>query len=78
MGFRYLPMTESDKLEMLDVIGVDSTDELFSDIPEEIRFKGELNVKPAKNEYELMKELTAMSNKNVNLKDFTLFGCRSL
>lgn len=73
MGFRYLPMTESDKLEMLDVIGVDSTDELFSDIPEEIRFKGELNVKPAKNEYELMKELTAMSNKNVNLKDFTSY-----
>ncbi|WP_156856774.1 aminomethyl-transferring glycine dehydrogenase subunit GcvPA [Oceanobacillus sp. AG] len=73
MGFRYLPMTESDKLEMLDVIGIDSTDELFSDIPEEIRFKGELNVKPAKNEYELMKELTAMSNKNVNLKDYTSY-----
>ncbi|MEI3596697.1 MULTISPECIES: aminomethyl-transferring glycine dehydrogenase subunit GcvPA [unclassified Oceanobacillus] len=73
MGFRYLPMTESDKLEMLDVIGIDSTDELFSDIPEEIRFKGELNVKPTKNEYELMKELTAMSNKNVNLKDYTSY-----
>lgn len=73
MGFRYLPMTESDKLEMLDVIGIDSTDELFSDIPEEIRFKGELNVKPAKNEYELMKELTVMSNKNVNLKDYTSY-----
>lgn len=73
MEFRYLPMTETDKKEMLEVIGVDSTDELFSDIPEEIRFKGELNLKQPKNEYELMKELTAMSNKNVNLKEYSSF-----
>ncbi|MCG5103034.1 aminomethyl-transferring glycine dehydrogenase subunit GcvPA [Oceanobacillus alkalisoli] len=73
MEFRYLPMTESDKVEMLRTIGVDSTDELFSDIPEAIRFKGQLNLKPGKNEYALMKELTAMSNKNVNLKEYTSY-----
>lgn len=73
MGFRYLPMTETDKKEMMDVIGIDSTKELFSDIPEAIRFKGELHLKQPKNEYELMKELTAMSNKNVNLKEYHSF-----
>lgn len=73
MEFRYLPMTEEDKKEMLDAIGVESTDELFSAIPEEVRFKGELNLKPPKNEYELMKELTEMSKKNINLKEYSSF-----
>lgn len=73
MEFRYLPMTEVDKKEMMSVIGIDSTEELFADIPEEIRFKEELNLKQPKNEYELMKELTAMSNKNVNLKEYSSF-----
>ena len=45
MDYRYLPMTESDKKEMLDTVGVKSTEELFADIPEEVRFKGELNLK---------------------------------
>lgn len=73
MEFRYLPMTDTDKKEMLDVIGIDSTDELFSNIPKEIRFKGELNLKQPKSEYELKKELTAMSNKNVNLREYSSF-----
>jgi glycine dehydrogenase subunit 1 len=73
MEFRYLPMTESDKSEMLETIGIESTDELFADIPEEIRFQGELDLKQPKNEYELMKEMTEMSNKNVNLKEYRSF-----
>ncbi len=42
MTHRYLPMTETDKKEMLETIGVQSIDELFSDIPEKVRFKGSL------------------------------------
>ncbi|MEH7525298.1 hypothetical protein V7149_18795, partial [Bacillus sp. JJ1503] len=37
MKHRYLPMTETDKKEMLATIGVNSIDELFSDIPEKVR-----------------------------------------
>jgi glycine dehydrogenase subunit 1 len=73
MEFRYLPMTEQDKSDMLETIGINSTEELFSAIPEEIRFKGELNLKAPKNEYELMKELTHLANKNVNFKEYTSF-----
>jgi glycine dehydrogenase subunit 1 len=40
MKHRYLPMTEQDKKTMLEAIGVSSIDELFSDIPEKVRFKG--------------------------------------
>ncbi len=73
MEFRYLPMTEADKQEMLDSIGVASTDELFSDIPETVRFKEEMKLKKPANEADLKRELTAMANKNANLKQYTSF-----
>lgn len=73
MEFRYLPMTESDKEEMLKTIGVETTDELFSEIPDEVRFKGELNLKKPVNEYELKKELIQMANKNANLTEYSSF-----
>ncbi len=64
MKHRYLPMTEQDKKEMLDVIGVASIDALFSDIPEQVRFKGQYNIKAAKSEAALMKELAQLAGKN--------------
>lgn len=73
MEFRYLPMTNEDKEEMLDTIGVQSTDDLFSDIPSQIRFKGELNLKKPVNEQQLKKELTKLANKNANLKEYSSF-----
>jgi glycine dehydrogenase subunit 1 len=65
---RYLPMTEEDKKAMLERIGVSSIDELFNDIPEKVRFKGEYKIKPAKSESSLMKELARMAEKNADLK----------
>ncbi|QVY60319.1 aminomethyl-transferring glycine dehydrogenase subunit GcvPA [Cytobacillus gottheilii] len=73
MKHRYLPMTESDKNAMLEAIGVHSVDELFSDIPERVRFKGEYNIKPAKPETALMKELTLLAQKNADLKTHSSF-----
>lgn len=48
---------------MLETIGVSSIDDLFSDIPERVRFKGEYNIKPAKSESSLMKELAFLAEK---------------
>ena len=73
MDFRYLPMTETDKQEMLETIGVRSTEELFSDIPENVRFKRALNLKAPKSEVDLKKELVQMANKNYNLLEYTSF-----
>ena len=56
MKHRYLPMTEQDKNEMLATIGIESVDELFSDIPESVRFNGLYNIKEAKSEASLLKE----------------------
>lgn len=64
MKHRYLPMTEQDQKEMLDVVGVSSIDELFSDIPESVRFKGLYNIKEAKSEAALTKELAQLAAKN--------------
>ena len=38
---RYLPLTEENRNEMLDTIGIEKVDELFSDVPSDI----ELNPK---------------------------------
>ena len=64
MNHRYLPMTEQDKREMLERIGVASIDELFADIPEKVRFQGLYNIKEAKSEAALMKELAQLAGKN--------------
>ncbi|KMK76973.1 aminomethyl-transferring glycine dehydrogenase subunit GcvPA [Alkalihalobacillus pseudalcaliphilus] len=68
MNNRYLPMTETDKQEMLAAIGVESIDELFSDIPEAVRFKGQLQVKEALKETELVHYFNRLAQKNVSIK----------
>lgn len=73
MVHRYLPMTEEDKQVMLKEIGITSIAELFNDIPENVRFQGDLNLKQAKSEPELLKELTTLSEKNANLKQYPAF-----
>ncbi|MFJ7746153.1 aminomethyl-transferring glycine dehydrogenase subunit GcvPA [Peribacillus sp. NPDC097295] len=73
MKHRYLPMTEQDKQEMLEVIGVNAVDDLFSDIPENVRFQGEYDIKPAKSEPALMKELSKLASRNADLKNYASF-----
>ncbi|MFD1038465.1 aminomethyl-transferring glycine dehydrogenase subunit GcvPA [Virgibacillus byunsanensis] len=73
MEFRYLPMTEADKHEMLATIGVSSTEELFSDIPEKVRYREDLKLKKPANEAQLKKELGEMASRNANLKEYSSF-----
>lgn len=73
MKHRYLPMTEADEKAMLQTIGVDSIDELFSDIPEKVRFKGEYQIKAAKSETMLLKELSQLAAKNADLRSHVSF-----
>ncbi|CEG22948.1 putative glycine dehydrogenase (decarboxylating) subunit 1 [Planococcus massiliensis] len=73
MKHRYLPMTSQDEKEMLEAIGIESIDELFADIPEKVRFKGEYKIKPAKSESSLTKELAALAAKNADSNRFASF-----
>ena len=45
----------------------------YSDIPEKVRFKGEYNIKKAKSETALIKELTQLAAKNADLQTNTSF-----
>ncbi|WP_096201224.1 aminomethyl-transferring glycine dehydrogenase subunit GcvPA [Bacillus sp. FJAT-45350] len=73
MTHRYLPMTEQDQIEMLEAIGVQSIEELFADIPESIRFKGQLNISDALKEPELIKYFQELASKNVDLQKAVSF-----
>lgn len=57
--------TESIKLEMLNEIGVESIDELFSAIPSDHIMKGDLNLPPAlTSEMSLKRHMTKILNRN--------------
>jgi glycine dehydrogenase subunit 1 len=62
----YLPLTESDRHEMLATIGLESIDELFRDIPAGLRFGRELALDPPLSELELTKHLEALAARNVD------------
>lgn len=73
MNNRYLPMTETDRDEMLQAIGVDSIEELFADIPSDIRFRGQLNIEKALKEPELIKFFNGLAAKNTSTKSVPSF-----
>jgi glycine dehydrogenase subunit 1 len=62
----YLSLTDSDRREMLETIGVSSVEELFADIPEGVRFRRTLDVPPALSEQELVSHLSELAAKNVH------------
>ncbi|AKL97221.1 glycine dehydrogenase [decarboxylating] subunit 1 [Clostridium aceticum] len=70
---RYIPNTENDINRMLQSIGVKSIEDLFQDIPKELRLERELNLTAPLSEIELTKHMKYLSNKNKNIEDFTCF-----
>ncbi|AOM82654.1 aminomethyl-transferring glycine dehydrogenase subunit GcvPA [Salisediminibacterium beveridgei] len=70
---RYIPMTEEDKGEMFKTIGISHLEELFMDIPEEVRMTGDMSLPPALDETSLMKELNRLAGLNRNIKEYPSF-----
>ena len=62
---RYLPLTETDRREMLGVIGAKSVDELFRDVPESARRDGLVDLPRRKGELEVERIFERMAAKNV-------------
>lgn len=60
----YIPITEDDEKKMLEQIGVNSIDDLFSDIPEEIKLNRKLNLPKPMSEIELKRYFEGLSRKN--------------
>jgi glycine dehydrogenase subunit 1 len=63
----YIPHTEEDRKEMLATIGVDSIDELFREIPDNLRLKGELNIPSALDEHRLLAKLASLGRMNTQM-----------
>ena len=57
----YIPNTEEERSEMLDAIGVESIDELFADIPEELR-NPTLDIPEPMSELELRREVENLAS----------------
>ena len=68
----YLPNTTRDREEMLKTIGVKSIEDLFSDIPPALRFKGDMKMPAALSEYEVAKLLRELAGKNT-AQGFAIF-----
>lgn len=73
--YKYFPHTEEDLKDMLEVAGVKSLDELYSEIPEQIRFKGDYELPSAMSEMELRSLMDAYGSMNEQLTCFAGAGC---
>ncbi len=69
----YLPNTDEDIKEMLDVIGLESTDDLFKGIPENLKLKKGLNIPNAKSEIEVRGIMNGLAAKNQSIDELVCF-----
>jgi glycine dehydrogenase subunit 1 len=62
----FLSLTEQDREQMLETIGVDSVDDLFEQIPIGVRLGRALDLEPALSEPELVVHLSELAARNVD------------
>jgi glycine dehydrogenase subunit 1 len=74
---RYLPLSDADRSEMLQVIGAGSIDELFKDVPEEARLTGPIEGLPMHApELSVERHMAGLARKNVVAGEVPFFlGC---
>src|SRR4029453_17663406 len=74
---RYLPLSDVDRMEMLRVVGAASIEDLFRDVPEELRLKGPIEGLPLHaSEMAVDRHMSALSRQNMVAGDVPFFlGC---
>ncbi len=73
-GRHFLPLTDAERREMLAAIGAASMEQLFDELPAEVRLKENgLKLPPPLSEMELRAHLGALAAKNMNLQDHPCF-----
>ncbi len=71
---KFFPHTPDDIQKMLTRIGASTLDDLFAEIPEELKLSGELNLPSAKSEIEVRRIVSALAEKNTSLTCFAGAG----
>ena len=74
MAYKYFPHTEADIKEMMKVSGVNKLEELYSEVPEKLKLKEELNLPSAKSEIEVRNFFKELAKKNQSLTCFAGAG----
>ena len=72
--YKFFPHTEEDLKLMLEKSGVDSLDELFSQIPQDIRFKDAYQIPSEMSEIEVRRVFDKLAEQNKQLTCFAGFG----
>ena len=74
---RYLPLSDSDRSQMLAAVGAKSIDDLFVDVPKEARLDGLIEGLPLHaSELSVERQMTAMARKNMVAGEVPFFlGC---
>lgn len=71
--FPYIPNSKFDEEKMLDSLGMNSLEDLFKDIPENLRYKGKLKLNEPMSELEVSSKVKALAGKNYNSDDLVCF-----
>ena len=72
--FKYFPHTQDDLKAMLEKVGVDSLDALYSQIPESIRFRGDYKIPSEMSEMEVRQLFEKLGSLNKQLTCFAGMG----
>lgn len=69
----YLPHTSEDIAAMLETVGVEDLEGLFSTVPEDCRFKGDLNLPEPLTEWELNDLMKALSEDTASSHEYKIY-----
>lgn len=72
--YKYFPHTEADIKGMLEHIGIKSIDELYAEVPEQVRLKKDYDLSEAKSELEIRQFFAGLAAKNKQLTCFAGAG----
>ncbi len=70
---RYLPLTDSDRAQMLDVVGVSSIDDLFQDVPKSARLSDLVDLPKHQSEQAVERHMGKLSAKSVSAGSVPFF-----
>lgn len=75
MNFKFFPQTKEEIELMLKQAGMNSLDDLYADVPEQIRFRGEYDLPEPMSETEIRSLFEKLGEKNRRLTVFAGAGC---
>lgn len=75
MNFKFFPQTKEEIEQMLKQSGMNSLDDLYADVPEQIRFRGEYDLPEPMSETEIRSLFEKLGEKNRRLTLFAGAGC---